>query len=390
MAVYLDHTATTQPLPAVIRCLCDELKVHFANPASVHEAGRLAGQTLEEARSTIAGRLGCNPRELVLTSGGTESINMALKGILTRRSRQPRRLIISQGEHAAVRETAAWLEQQGITVERLPLTGRGTVDPDALIKALQRPASLISLIHVSNESGAVNPIDELAALRDRLQPDLPIHLDAVQTTGKLDFAFSGSGVDLMSGSGHKVGAPKGIGWLVKNSRARLDPLIHGGGQQNGQRSGTENPPLAAALATALDLSHQSFDEHNRHVRQLSGRFKQHIAGSGIRYRILSPDDAVPHILAISFPGLRGETLVNALSADHIYISSGSACSSRQSKGNPVLQAMGHGPETVRCAVRISFAATNTADDIDEAAKAMIAACRRYGRDETEQPGRKTR
>lgn len=378
MAIYLDHTATTRPTPSVIRCIGHHLDMHYANPASIHEAGRAAARQLQSDLAVISGVLGCRPQELVLTSGGTESINTALKGVLTRRSRQPHRLIISRGEHAAVRETAAWLEQQGITVEQLPLTDRGTVDLAALEQALQQPATLISLIHVSNESGAVNPVDELAALRDRLQPQALLHLDAVQTFGKIPFLFAGSGVDLLSGSGHKIGAPKGIGWLIKHRRVRLEPLVHGGGQQNGLRSGTENPPLAAALAVALTEGTQNLDDQIVRVQQLAGRFLAIIAHNGVRFRILSPEQATPHILCLAFTGLRGETLVNALSAAHICISAGSACSSRKNQGNLALQAMGHDPETIRCAVRISFSITNTAEEIDQAAAAIVAACRQYG------------
>jgi cysteine desulfurase len=378
LAIYLDHAATTRPTQSVIRCIGHHLDVHYANPASVHEAGRAAARQLQSDLAVIAGFLGCRPQELILTSGGTESINTALKGVLTRRSRQPRRLIISRGEHAAVRETAAWLTQQGIAVEQLPLTDRGTVDLAALEQALQQPATLISLIHVSNENGAVNPVDELVALRDRLQPEALLHLDAVQTFGKTPFDFAGSGVDLLSGSGHKIGAPKGIGWLIKHRRVRLDPLFHGGGQQNGLRSGTENPPLAAALAVALAEGTQNLDDQIARVRQLAVRFLANIRQTGVRFRILSPEQAVPHILCLAFTGLRGETLVNALSAEHICISAGSACSSRKNQSNPALQAMGLDPETVRCAVRISFSVTNTAEEIDLAAAAIVAACRQYG------------
>ncbi|MDW7656692.1 MAG: cysteine desulfurase family protein [Bacillota bacterium] len=377
MTIYLDHTASTRPTPAVIRCIGHQLDAHYANPASIHEAGRAAGKQLQSDLSVISGIIGCQPQDLILTSGGTESINTALKGILMRRSRQPRRLIISRGEHAAVRETAAWLEQQGIAVEQIPLTDRGTVDLAALELALQQPVSLISLIHVSNESGAVNPVDELVTLRDRLQPDALLHLDAVQTFGKTSFHFARSGVDLISGSGHKIGAPKGIGWLVKHRRVRLDPLLHGGGQQNGLRSGTENQPYAAALSVALTDCTQQLDDQISYVRQLAGRFLALLEQSGVQYMKLSPEQAVPHILCLAFSGLRGETLVNALSAAHIYISSGSACSSRKNSGNPALQAMGFEVKTVRCAVRVSFSVTNTVEEIDLAAAAIIAACKQY-------------
>ena len=379
MSIYLDHTASTRPTPAVLETYGRQLAEVYANPSSPHQAGRDAEKSLLDSRKRIAKHLGCAPDSLILTSGGSESINMALKGCLLRSSRLPRRLLISQGEHAAVWETAAWLETQGCKVERLPLTGQGVVDLDALDRALREPAGLISLILVNNETGAVNDPARIVALRDRLSPKTPIHLDAVQAWGKIPMAFDASGVDLLSGSGHKLGAPKGIGWLLRHPRCRLDALVHGGGQQKGYRSGTENPPLAAALAAALDEAIPGTEALARTARSYSALLLAELDAAGTRYTVLSPPTRAWPILAISFAGLRGETLVNALSAESIYIASGSACSSRRGKGNRVLTAMGFDAATVLGAVRISFARTNTTDEIHSAARAINTAWRRLAR-----------
>jgi cysteine desulfurase len=379
LSIYLDHTASARPTPAVLATYGRQLAEVYANPSSPHQAGRAAEKALLDARGRIAKSLGCVPAALILTSGGSESINMALKGCLLRPARLPRRLLISQGEHAAAWETAAWLETQGCAVERLPLTRSGVVDPDAFAAALSEPAGLISLILVNNETGAINDVAGMVALRDKLSPRTPIHLDAVQAWGKIPLGFDASGVDLMSGSGHKLGAPKGIGWLLRQPRCRLDPLVHGGGQQNGWRAGTENPPLAAALALALEEACVGLEPLARTARELSERLLAELDAAGTRYTILSPPVRAWPILAIAFAGLRGETLVNALSAESIYIASGSACSSRRSKGNRVLAAMGYDAETVLGAVRISFALSNTTDEIREAARAINTAWHRLAR-----------
>ncbi len=379
MTIYLDHTATTKPSDPVVACICDLLTSLYANPASVHAAGREAFSRLQADRRIIATALGCRHQDLILTSGGTEAINLAIKGILLRPVRLVKRLIISEGEHAAVLKTAAELERQDFDVVRLPLTAQGQVSLAALEEALQQPAGLISLLHVSNETGSINPIREIVDLRNRLQPRTPIHLDAVQTWGKTPFRLSGSGVDLVSGSAHKINGPKGIGWLARREGVRLEAQLHGGGQQNGLRSGTENPVLAAALAIALQQAVQNCDMNSTEVRALRDRFLDQIAASGIPHRVFSPPDSVPHILSIAFPGLRGETMVNALSAEGVFISAGAACSSRRSKGNHVLLAMGVSEPLMRNAVRVSFAAGNSEAEIDQACQAMISAYRRLAR-----------
>ena len=380
MSIYLDHTATSQPTPAAVACLCDALTANFANPSSIHKLGQEASGLLKRARADCAAQLGCDPLNLLLTSGGTESINLAIKGYVAANPRAGKRIITSLGEHAATAETLNYLEKQGYDIVRLPLTKAGTVDLDQLAAALEQPAALISLIHVSNETGAVNSADEIVRLRNTSGSQPAIHLDAVQTAGKLPFDFARSGVDMISGSGHKVGAPKGIGWLVRRANIRLQPQIHGGGQQDGLRSGTENPPMAAALAVALAESVQDLPAKSAFVRCLRRLFLDDLRQSGLEPAVLSPEDAVPHILALSFPGLRGETLLHALEARGISISTGSACSSRHSRrGNPVLRAMGVRDDWAACAVRISFSSANREEEIHLAALAVVEIYQRLHR-----------
>lgn len=376
MSIYLDHTATTPPNPESVQVLTDCLKDVYGNPASQHEAGRIAERTLTQARKQIAVSLGCRTDELILTSCGSESINMAVKGVLWHRSPSRRRIIISEGEHDATWEAAAWMERQGSQVERLPLTKEGIVSLDALERALKKPAALISLIHVNNETGACNPVDQIVAIRNQKQPEALLHFDTVQTWGKTPFLFQPSGVDMLSGSGHKVGAPKGIGWLVRNRRSTIEPLIHGGGQQNRLRSGTENPPLAAALAVALENAVEHTTHNTAHTNRLRTVFLDELALLNVPHILQSPDESLPQIMSISFPGLQGETLVHALSAESIYVSTGSACGAKKKHGNRVLQAMGIDREQILCSVRISLSENNTENEIIQTAQAIA---RLYGR-----------
>ncbi len=374
MCIYLDHTASTEIRPQVLDLYHEQLKTIFANPSSMHRLGQTARKSLDNSRAAIAKVLGCQPNELILTSGGSESTNLAIKGFLDANPRLPRRVITSQGEHAATRETLLDLQRKGVEVVWLGLERNGTVDLESLAEALSEPASLISLIHVSNETGAVNDLNSIQKLRNRLQPACAIHIDAVQTLGKYPLDFRQAGVDLMSGSGHKLGAPKGIGWLQVRSKTRLAPILNGGGQQNGLRSGTENPPLTAALALACEIAAANQKDIEQHVSGLRQNFIRALSEKGVQYQVLSPQDGVPHILSIAFPGLRGETMLHALEDKAIYISTGSACASHKKERNHVLQAMGVDNAISECAVRISFSDLNTPEQIESAVFEISRIC----------------
>lgn len=375
LPIYLDHSASTEPWPAVLEHFASQLKASFANPSSMHRLGRQAEKSLDDSRQQMAVSLGCHRDELILTSGGSESINLAIKGFAAANPRLGNRIITSCGEHAATVETLNYLRLQGFEIVEIPLLPGGQIDLGCLAEALARPAALISLIHVSNETGSVNPVEAVVRLRNQLQPAAAIHLDAVQSLGRLPVNFHKMGIDLLSGSGHKVGAPKGIGWLIVRRGIRLAPQIHGGGQQHGLRSGTENPPLSAALALAVRLTASDLAEKTALVGSLRQHLLASLSEAGVSYEVLSPADGVPHILAIAFPGLRGETLLHALEAREIYVSTGSACSSGKKKHNPVLRAMGFPDKLAACAIRISLSASNTKEEMILAAQAIAESCR---------------
>ncbi len=358
-------------MPAVLHRYTELLETCYANPASLHSLGLASEKILREASRQIRQSTGADASRLTMTSGGSESINLAIKGYLQANRRLPSRIITSAGEHAATREVLAFLEQQGYVIDRVALSRDGGVDLDRLAEALGQPAALLTLIHVSNETGAVNPIQPIVRLRNRLQPDLAIHLDSVQAFGKIPVRFDPSGIQMMSGSGHKLGAPKGSGWLLHRAKIRLTAQIHGGGQQNGLRGGTENPPLAAATALALQLSVETLTADEQKIRQLRQRFLDEIRRRSLPVQPLIPVEGVPQILAVTVPGLRAETLVQAMAARQVFISAGSACSSKKKRlVNEALQAAGLSAEQAMQTVRISFAGHNTDEEIMTAAKQL--------------------
>lgn len=374
-AIYLDHTATTRPDPVVADFYRQALTDQFANPASLHRLGLAAEKSLTASRQELARVCQCQPNEIVWTSGGTESINLALKGFCEQNPRLGGKIIISAGEHAATRESAAWLGRHGYSVVVLPLLANGQVSLDALADALDDQTALISLLHVNNETGAVNPIADVAQLRNRRRPAAAIHVDAVQTLGKQPLLFSDWGVDLVSGSGHKFAAPKGIGWLIQRQGIRLAAQLHGGGQQQNRRSGTENAALAATLALAAQQAAADWPARANTVRQLHDHFLAALDRLDIRYRRISPLDAVPQILCLAFPGLRGETMLHALESREIYVSTGSACSSQQKGPSPVLLAMGVSRPDADCSIRVSLAPDNTVAEMEQTAAAIADSLR---------------
>ncbi len=376
--VYLDHSATTPPLSEVVDFYVDRLLRDFANPSSAHRLGQTAKKSLDQSRARIARVLECRPDEIVFTSGGSESINTALKGFFN--PPKTHGLIAScPGEHAATRNTCAALERIGIRTIPIRLGNDGTIHLPSVESALREKPDMLTFMLVNNENGVIAPVDELVALRDRTSPKTKIHLDAVQAMGKIPLSFKKSRVDLMSLSGHKFGAPRGIGLLLVRHGLRINPLIEGGGQQGNRRSGTENPPLAAALALAIELAAERLEEHTTHVRHLRERLDELVFDPALSLAPLTTASTVPHILSVRTPGLRGETIVNGLSAEGIMISAGSACSSHKSTPSPVLKEMGLSDEAARCVIRISLGPTTTEEEINRAAKALTRLYRQLAR-----------
>ncbi|MET1064755.1 MAG: cysteine desulfurase family protein [Arthrobacter sp.] len=374
--IFLDAAATTPVRREVLEAMWPYLSGDFGNPSSHHSLGDAAAAALAGARAATATALGCRPGEVVFTSGGTEADNLAVKGMaLARRAANPQldRVVISAVEHPAVEESARHLARvHGFAVDVVPVDSSGRVREEALAAALRPETALVSIMYASNEVGTVQPIARLAALARA--EGIPFHTDAVQAAGWLPLDTGTLGVDALSVSGHKLGAPKGNGALFVRSRIRLEPVLHGGGQERGRRSGTENVAGAVALATALTLAHAPQTDRAAHVAALRDDFIRSVQ-AGVPGAVLTghPSERLPSVASFCFPGTSGESVLLELERRGVICSSGSACAAGSDEPSPVLRAMGIGAEVAQTAVRFSFDSTITAAELDEAAAAVRAA-----------------
>jgi cysteine desulfurase len=364
--IYLDEAATTPLKREVLAAMGPYLGPEFGNPSSHHEPGFHAKAALDEARASVAGILGCRPSEITFTSGGTEADNLALKGIALG---QPRghHVVVSAIEHPAVLESAAWLERLGFRVTTLDVDRDGLVSPDHLAEALRDDSTLVSLQYANNEIGTVQAVAELAAVASA--KGVPFHTDAVQAAGWLDLDVNELGVQAMSISGHKLGAPKGVGVLYVNRWIEVEPLIHGGGQEAGRRSGTENVASAVGMAKALELASTAGpvdevairrDSFIKRVEALGGELTGH------RTRRL------PGNASFVFPGRSGESILLDLERRGVVCSSGSACAAGSDEPSHVLTAMGYDREVAQTAVRFTFGRDTTEDQLGTAVDALAA------------------
>ncbi|MCQ6271774.1 cysteine desulfurase [Pseudarthrobacter sp. R1] len=374
--IFLDAAATTPVRREVLDAMWPYLTGEFGNPSSHHTLGEAAAAALAGARSSIAAVLGCRAGEITFTSGGTEADNLAIKGIaLARQAANPQlnRVVISAVEHPAVEESARYLERfHGFAVDVVPVDGEGLVTPEAFRAALRPETAVASVMYANNEVGTVQPIAELAALARGL--GIPFHTDAVQAAGWLPLDTKALGVDAMSISGHKIGAPKGCGLLFVRGRTRLEPLVHGGGQERGRRSGTENVAGAVGLATALTLAQAKQAEERRRVAALRDMFISAVL-SAVPGAVLTghPVDRLPSVASFCFPGTSGESVLLELERQGVVCSSGSACAAGSDAPSPVLTAMGIAPEEAQTAIRFSFDTGVTEADLAAAAAAVLVA-----------------
>lgn len=378
MAVYLDHAATTPMLPAAIAAYTEAMSV-VGNPASIHSQGQNAKRMLEEAREAVAASVGCEPIEVVFTSSGTESVNLALKGLFWARAPR-RRILVPGGEHHATMDTVEWLAgHDGAVVEWLPVDGDGRVDVAALAAAIGRDpddVALVTLLAANNEVGTVQPVTEVAALA--APHGIPVHVDAVSAYGHLPIDFAAlrnAGVSALSISAHKIGGPVGIGALVLSRTATVVPLLHGGGQQRGVRSGTQDVAAAVAFAAAASVATADLDaEHDR----LGGLRDRLVAGvrASVPDAVLNGppgDGRVPGNAHFSFPGCEGDSLLFLLDAAGVSVSTGSACQAGIPEPSHVLRAMGRSEDEARGALRITLGRTTTDVDVDAFLAALPAA-----------------
>lgn len=370
--LYLDNAATTPVRREVLEAMWPFLTATFGNPSSHHTVGEAAAGALADARRRIAAVLGTRAGDLVFTSGGTEADNLAVKGIALAalEAGTGRHLVTSPIEHEAVAESVAYLRRfHGFEVTVLPVDGTGLIDPADLESALRPDTALVTVMTANNEIGTVQPIRALGAIAR--SHGIPIHTDAVQATGWLDLGLDSLGVDALSLSGHKLGAPKGVGLLAVRGALPLEPVLHGGGQERGRRSGTENVAAAVGLATALELAESERVDAARRVSALRDGFiarVQHAVPSAVLTG--HPLERLPGIASFCFPGTSGEAVLLELEQRGVVSSSGSACAAGSDEPSAVLLAIGVAPEVAQTAVRFSFSSTVTEADIAGAAAAV--------------------
>ena len=379
--IYLDNAATTPVRREVLEVLWQQLAGRFGNPSSHHRVGEAAAAALAEARATVADVLGCRPADVVFTTGGTEADNLAIKGIALGAPRG-RHLITTAIEHEAVLESCDYLRRlHGFEVTLLDTDVSGRVDPEQLRAVLRADTTLVSAQYANNEVGTIQPLIELAALARAAR--VPFHTDAVQAAGWLPVDVGALGVDALSISGHKLGAPGGIGALFLRRRIAVEPVLHGGGQERGRRSGTENVPGALALATALSLAEAERAETAPRIIALRDAFIATVLAGTPSARLTGhPTERLPGTASFVFPGTSGEAVLLELEARGIVCSSGSACAAGSDEPSHVLTALGFPADVAQTAVRFTLASTTTAADAAEAAgsvQAAVATVRGLGR-----------
>ena len=371
MEAYLDNAATTRCLPEAADVMSRILTDDFGNPSSLHRKGIEAENYVKDARRIIADSLKADPKEIVFTSGGTESNNLALFGTAHAKKRQGMHIITTMIEHPSVNNPVAALEEEGFSVSFLPVDEHGLISLEQLADSLRPDTILVSMMHVNNEIGAIEPIEEAARIVHEKAPKALFHVDAIQSYGKLSIYPKRIGVDLLSASGHKLHGPKGSGFLFISEKAHILPLVYGGGQEKSLRSGTENVPAIAGLGKAVSALFSNAQENRKHLYELKERF---VAGlqdmDGVTFNGYTGREAAPHIVSVSARGIRAEVLLHALEDKGVYVSSGSACSSNRPSKSRTLMAIGASDEVLESTVRFSFSVHTTAEEIDYAVQMM--------------------
>ena len=364
MIVYLDNSATTKPSARSIAAMTAEMEEGYFNPSSLYRPAMEAEKRLTECRQAIALRLHAKPSDVYFTGSGTEADNIAILGRMNT-IRKPSKILYLAVEHPAVREACMACERLGHKAEAIPVEHRGVADLDTLSAMLNEETALICVMQVNNETGAIQPIDRISALRDQKCPQAALHVDGVQGFLRIPFDMAKLRVQSYALSGHKIHGPKGIGALVLGQGAKVSPIQFGGGQERGLRSGTENTPGIAGLKAAVE-SYPAADVEKLMImkKRLYEGIKKEIPQAVVNGPELDDEACAPHILNLSMPPVRSDTMLFALEGDGIYVSSGSACSSHQQKVSAVLKAMGIPAERAQSAIRFSFSLQNTLNEID--------------------------
>ena len=383
MEVYLDNSATTRCFDEVAALMTQIMCEDYGNSSSLHRKGVQAEKYIRYANDVIARNLKVNEKEIFFTSGGTESDNLALIGCARANCRSGRHLITTQIEHPAVLKTMKYLEEEGFRVTYLPVDKKGCIRMEDLQRAITGETILVSIMHTNNEVGSMQPIAEAGALIKRMNPKILFHVDAVQGYGKFRIYPKKMKIDLLSVSGHKIHGPKGIGFLYVDEKVKIKPILFGGGQQNGIRSGTENVPAIAGLAKAVEIIYSGLNQEIEKLYQIKRAFVEGV--QKIEDVIVNghPDETgAPHVVSVSIRGVRSEVLLHALEDKGIYVSAGSACSARKPQPSATLRAMGVSEDMLGSTIRFSFSIFTTMEEINYTLQTMydiIPMLRRYTR-----------
>lgn len=367
--IYLDHAATTPVAPEVVQAMHEALAQHFGNPSSSHSLGIEAAAAILKARRTLAGLLDCSPEEIFFTGGGSEADNLALFGAAY--AGRKKSLVVSAIEHPAVIEAARELERRGFSLSIAPVDRHGLVIEDRLLELVSDDTFLVSIMAANNEIGTVQPVKQLARAVKRKAPEALFHTDAVQFFGKERLSLADGALDLVSLAAHKINGPKGVGALVVKKGTKIRALVHGGGQEQGLRAGTENTPGIVGFAEAAALMFRSFDADCSHVETvmagIRGILEQGIPGLVVNGH---PEHRLPNILSIGVPGIKSQNMVNFLEDEGVIVSAGSACHSTRTKRSPVIEAIGLPPEYAT--IRISASRYTDPAEAEAAAHRIVA------------------
>ena len=369
--IYLDNSATTRCFPEAAALMNEIFLEDYGNPSSMHHRGVTAERRVLEAKKTLAGLLKVKEKNLYFTSCGTESDNLAIIGGALAAQRRGRHLITTRIEHPAVLEAMKYLEAQGFEITYLGVDRDGLVSAEEAAAAMRPDTILVSVMHTNNEIGSVQPIEEIGRAVKAVNPRVLFHVDAVQGFGKSLILPKRMHIDLLAASGHKIHGPKGGGLLYVADGVRLEPLLHGGGQQGGMRSGTENVPGIAGMALAAKLLCGNLDEDRQRLFAMKNRLIDRLREiPDIEFNGRTDETAAPHILSVRVRGVRAEVLLHALEDKGIYVSSGSACSSNHPRPSETLAAIGTPASEMDNSIRMSLSVMNTMEEMDAAAQAV--------------------
>lgn len=381
--IYFDNGATTRALPQVREIMDEVLEKEYGNPSSMHMKGFDAEKYVNHAKEIIAKSLKVDPKEIYFTSGGTEANNLALIGTAFANKRERKHIITSCIEHASVYNPLSFLEDEGFEVTYLPVDEHGIVDLEALKKALRKDTLMVSIMCVNNEIGAIEPVEEIGKIVKSFDPKIVFHTDCIQAYGKLNCYPKKWKADMISVSGHKIHGPKGIGFIYIKNGTKIKPIIWGGNQQKGMRSGTENVPGIAGLSLAAKTIYDNLDKKVEKMRMLKQHFIEGVEKiENTTIHGLYDETSAPHIISVGIAGIRSEVLLHALEDKGIYVSSGSACASNHPQISGVLKGIGARQEFLDATLRFSMSEFTTMEEIDYTLDALyniVPMLRRYTR-----------